>query len=364
MNTRICADLHITKVPDQRKINLVLFIISYMMRPKITEENFQEFFWDYITQNYGHLISDYRNECPYNLDLDNAEMEWKQILTWFSYDRKDHNGITLLDKFVDQYIDDKRLATKILQMTSLFFDTFLITRSADANNIMMLRSITNRKKYAVETVGLNNDIYQKDRYFMGRIHPWHEDGTHKIIGIASVSQGNDDELARKGFITPRLAEQIFKNLEGDSQKRAESIPISSHLKSATLLKNFPAEWINVICISLKINSKLRKREKIKKIAKVLTTPSSLKFLVDGLSEEQKTALKLTLEKGGAIKHSILCKRVGPDDTSLNWEEESDSVVGSLRRLGLLMVGKKIIKNRNYKVAVIPSDVAAQLTRYL
>ena len=105
--------------------------------------------------------------------------------------------MTILDKFVDQYVDDKRLATKILQMTSLFFDTFLITRSANANNIMMLRSITNRKEYAVETVGLNNHIYQKDRYFMGRIHPWREDGTHKIIGIASVSQDRNEELERE-----------------------------------------------------------------------------------------------------------------------------------------------------------------------
>ena len=49
---------------------------------------------------------------------------------------------------------------------------------------------------------------------------------------------------------------------------------------------------------------------------------------------------------------------------MNWEEESDSVVGSLRRLGLLMVGKKRINNREYKVAVIPIDVAVQLTHYL
>ncbi|MCY4491651.1 MAG: hypothetical protein OXC46_09375 [Thaumarchaeota archaeon] len=49
---------------------------------------------------------------------------------------------------------------------------------------------------------------------------------------------------------------------------------------------------------------------------------------------------------------------------MNWEYESNSVVGSLRRLGLLMVGKKRIKNKEYKVAAIPIDVASQLVHYL
>ena len=233
------------------------------MRPKITEENFLEFFWEYVIKNYGQLALNYRDECPYNLDLGNDEMDWKQILTWFSLDRKDHNGMTLLDKFVDLYIDDKRLGTKILQMKSLFYDTFLITRSVDANNIMMLKSTTNGKEYAVEAVGTIIHAYQKGRHFLGRIHPWHEDGTYRLTGIVCVKLSQEDELESKGFITPRIAEQIFQSFQNDYQDRAESITISSSPKSTTLLKNFPAEWVNAICISLKINSELRKKEKIK-----------------------------------------------------------------------------------------------------
>ena len=62
------------------------------------------------------------------------------------------------------------------------------------------------------------------------------------------------------MIMPRIAEQIFKSFEDDYQKRAESITISSNPKSTTLLKNFPAEWVNAICTSLKINSQERKRK--------------------------------------------------------------------------------------------------------
>ena len=334
------------------------------MWPKLTEENFLDVFLAYVSDNYVHHISEIENTCPYDLNLGHDDKVWQQVLVWYSCERKDHNGMTILDKFVNNFVDDERFRKKLLQIKDITYDKFLIRKSPDERNIILATSISDGREYAIEIMGTMQHVYTKDRSFEGRIHPWHNDGTYRTLGLLKVMMGEAEQLEKQGVLTLKNTRKLRWMLFGRYQDQAESIAISSKPKSTTLLKQFPRGWINAICISLKINKKLVKKEKIKKIAEVLTTPSSLKFIVDGLSENQKLALKLTLEKDGTIKHSILCKRVGEDDTDWYWDDVPSSVVGELRRLGLLIVGKKIIKNRNYKVAVIPSDVATQLTRYL
>ncbi len=97
---------------------------------------------------------------------------------------------------------------------------------------------------------------------------------------------------------------------------------------------------------------------------VLTTKNLLEHVVTSLSEHDRIALRFVLKKGGIVKYANLCRRVGRDDTQLSWKEKPTSAVGRLRRHGLLVVGKKRIMTKTYKVAIIPADIVTVLESYM
>lgn len=306
---------------------------------------------------YGPTLINFYNECPYDLDLDNDELAYKQVLTWFAYDRKNAFGKTIIDEFVNKFVDDKKLRSKILQMKNLTYDTFFIQRSADARNMIRVVAESSGKIFEVEIMGNNPDVYKEGRIFTGRIHPWHEDGTYRVTGITKILVSDEDLFRQHDTHDVDL---IFQKMERQFQEKAESITISTTPKAATLLRQLPIEWVDRICDSLYLDMWCVKKEKIKMIVSILTSKNLLEQVVAGLSEDERIALRFVLKKGGSVKHADLCRRVGRDDTQWSWSEKSFSTVGRLRRHGLLVVGKKRIMTKTYKVAAIPADVAMVL----
>lgn len=329
------------------------------MYPKVTEENFLELLGSYAEWKYGQQIEESYRVCPYDLDFENEDLVYKQILTWFILERNNSSGKTVLDEFVDQFVDDKRLASKILQMKSLVYDTFFIIKK-DAAHRILARSETDGKTYTVEILG-EPEKYIEGRYFTGRIHPWHEDGTYRTTGINKIMFSDEEIFERYGIITPKITGMLYDRMMQEFQDKIESITISPRSKVGPLLKKYPIEWVDGICGLLKIDKKnLKKKDKVERIACVLTSRNSLECIVSGLSEDEKIALRFVLKKGGTVRYSDLCSRIGRDDTGMSWDKEPMSTVGKLRRYGLLVVGKTKSGSRTYKSAVIPADVASLL----
>ena len=177
-----------------------------MKYPKITEENFLKVLGEYVEKKYGRVIFDYYDSCPYDMDFDNQIQVYKQVMTWFVYERKNHAGKTILDEFVNRFVDDKKLRAKILQMKNITHDLFVIDKPPDANKVMLITSTTNGKKFTVRIKG-NPKTYAKGRLIDGRIHPWDKDGTYQTEGIfkivipkdkvASVKRGRFAAFLRK-----------------------------------------------------------------------------------------------------------------------------------------------------------------------
>ena len=331
-----------------------------MLPPKITEENFLDLFTDYAQWRYSDTVYDYYDACPYSLDFDSDELVYKQIMTWLMYERKNASGRTELDEFVDEFVDDARLASKILRIKNLVYDTFLIERGADASNRMLIRSASDGRVFTVEIMGSNSSVYSKGSIIIGMIHPWHDDGTYRTTGIFHVMVKNRDQHKDYGAPDPEMFGEIRQMMERNLRRREESFTIPSNPTIGPLLNKFPIDWVNGVCDSLGIDKRRVRKEKIRMIKSMLTSENSLGRIVSGLSEDERIGLRLVFEKGCAAKYSDLCRRVGKDDTGLEWDKMPASVVGRLRRHGLLVVGKKRIMTNTYKTAVIPADVACHL----
>lgn len=86
---------------------------------------------------------------------------------------------------------------------------------------------------------------------------------------------------------------------------------------------------------------VRKTELIEDLAQFLATPSWLERIVEGLSEEERQALRDVLNAGGTLPWEEFTARYGHDlDESPDWNyHEPKTVMGRLRMLGLLSRGR-------------------------
>lgn len=120
-------------------------------------------------------------------------------------------GKIALEEFVDEYVYDKGLASKMLQMKELVHDTFFILKEKYRNNRIVARSESSGKTYVVEVIG-RPEMYAAGRYFTGRIHPWHEDGTYRTIGIVKLKMSNEEAFAKYGLITNDMVYMIHDRM--------------------------------------------------------------------------------------------------------------------------------------------------------
>ena len=170
------------------------------MIPKITEGNFEQHIHDYTVAAYGDTVAEWSGDCPYSLDFGNDLFSYKQFITWFSFKRvRPETGDTILDEFVGRFVDDKKLAARILQIKRLFHDTFHVLETngkkiniiGDNCEIRRYRVITarahgRRKIFSIMATKKTADLYEPGTVFTGLIHPWLENGTHRTCGILSV----------------------------------------------------------------------------------------------------------------------------------------------------------------------------------
>ena len=332
------------------------------MSLQVTHENAVDMAWDYLYAVYGRTILQYRDECPYDLNLDGEALVYRQICVWFMHERNGPTGRTVIDEFVKRFVDDKKLAAKMLRMKDLMHDAFTIMRPPDRDRVLGAVSKSTGRKFRIRVPQTMVEHCGKDRTLTGRIHPWGEDGVYYTVGIMRIEEGMEERLEEHGIITPRITNILLKRIHHRRQDRAESITVTLASRADTLLKKLPSDWINGMCDALKIRGRHTKQEKVSMISAALTSPARLRRIVSGLPGDGTAALRLVLQNGGAMKHSMLCKKVGADDTADTWTRQPESAVGILRRHGLLIVGRQRISVRTYKMAVIPADVRGPLAR--
>ena len=330
-----------------------------MMRPNITEENFLEMIGDYARWRYGDTVWDYYDECPYDLDLVNDDLVYKQILTWLSYEKMDSSGNTLVDEFVEKFVDDKKLKRKILQIKNLTYDAFTIRRAADVNKRMVAMAESDGRMFEIEIIGNQPESYTKDSVFIGRIYPWHSDGTYRITGITTILP--KDMLNKYNITGAGISNEIIQKSKRDLQS-IKSITIPDTPTTKALFKKLPAEWVDEICDSLHIGKRATMNDKIKRITSVLTSADSLTHIISDLAEDERATLKYVLKEDGCVMYEDLCAKKEICDIKLSRDEKS--VTNDLMQYGLLVVGNKKINNRTCKVAVIPTDITAHLKLFL
>jgi hypothetical protein len=112
---------------------------------------------------------------------------------------------------------------------------------------------------------------------------------------------------------------------------------------------------------LLLNKKGKKKEKVKRIVKMLVNAQRLNDLINTLPKDSQKVLLLIKEKGGIVKYREIVKNYS-DDTNLYWEKEPpNSTIGLLRRHGLIIIGRILMDNRFYKVILIPNEILQRLS---
>lgn len=320
-------------------------------RVKVTENNALQRIADYVLWKYGeNEVMKLEDQCTYNLDFDDEEKVYKQILTWLMFERKDpYTGKTSVEEFVEKFVNDNsELAKKILGMRNIITDTFLILENK--NNILFVED-SHRKKFRVQIFPEHSSMYTIGRSVKGRIHPWGD--VYKFAGIIKLMKSKEEILKETGLIMPGL---LMKQYEKKFKEDAESIIINKSSSLQSLLNKLPSEWINALCSRLHIKRFGKKSDKVKKIVTVLLS-THLQEVINTLPKDALEALALIKRNDGVIRYSELVKKCGGDDFGLWWEKNPpNTAIGILRIHGLLIVGKMLKGERLYKTAIIPKEI--------
>lgn len=324
---------------------------------RVTEDNILQLLADYTRWKYEDEVLRSIDECPYDLDLTDEELVYKQVLTWFMLERiNPATGKSVLEEFIEQFIKrDDSLANKVRGLGHLMAGTFVIL-SREGNIIALeCESPSSSQRFTVWVVPEHAENYIPGRRVKGRIYRWGD--VYRFAGITKIEKSDEEIFRETGIIMPSV---MMKWYEDRFLKQAESILVNNRSSLSSLLNKLPWTWINGICSSLKVSKRGNKRGKVKRIVAILNSPH-LKDIVYALPEDARNTLVFVMWKGGMIRYSELVKKFD-DDTGMWWEENPpSSAVGILRRHGLLVVGRTPRGDRFYKVAVIPKEIMQQLS---
>lgn len=321
---------------------------------RLDEDNFLQALVDWAQSTYDDELNLHGGEYPHMAAFDTEEQLVKQTLTWFVLEwTNPRTNITLLEEFVDRFVKDPALAAKVSQFGRAFYGTFRITQRVADCTYVVVDQIT-KKRYRVK---LRTPIPSRaDLTFNGYIHPWEADGTHRATGILTFR-----EASPTPFITPDMQEDLFRMMMKEKQDKFESVPVSATTKLSTYLKNQPIELVNAVSGFLNV-SEGRKREKISGIRAALSGDGGARVLESLPKKELACLLYVYQSSQNAAKHGGLERRFGDDDFDPYGPGRARSVIGRLREKGLLIVGRRTMGDKRYKVAVAPAELGAALDK--
>ena len=328
----------------------LLSTIHIMPDPIIDLEDMQRSLVGYAEWKYSDVIENSYQECPYEMRF-SSDMQYKQVMTWIMQEWRNEEGITVLEEFVNKFVDDEDLRKMLLRMKDPIRDTFKILKKPDSKKRMKVESQSDGKRFTVEFMGANPDNYTAGSIFTGTIHPWYDNGIHRACGILLLMSKREG-IGDPSGLAPHEIRQMIKDFLNEN---VESIVIEPKAMTYDLFVKLPINWLSRICCELGTDSHGEKEEKIRRIAGVILPRESLRRIIKALDEDEEAALEFIRKKGGSATYASLCKKFGDDDTPF-CSESPTSPIEALRRKGLIIVGMQKRSRRMYKVAAIPADV--------
>jgi hypothetical protein len=316
----------------------------------IDEENVNQAIFDYAEKKYGkrseEMFSKYIDEFP-EKDLDLPEELWSNnFLAWLFFEKVlPETGMTIAEEFAkDSHDLSPEMKENVLQMKNIIRSKFIVISKKDL--FLNMKDMKTKKVYKVKLpapspVSPNNMI-------TGRIHPF---GDHYCF--SSVFQISTFPL----LLDPDILMSAYEN---DGLKKIESMPLRKGSSLQSIMNKYPAHWIDWMCKHYGLKERL-KTEKVRAIENKIV--NDLPQIVSKLPEKSKDALAFCIREGGFVKYGQL--KDFDDDMDFFWKEGKIlSTIGLLRQKGLLVVGKMVYGERQFKVAFIPVEIRDSLRSVL
>ncbi|QXJ35327.1 hypothetical protein [Saccharolobus shibatae] len=309
------------------------------MRKDEIEEIFKEFF------RSDFSLKQYTDANGFYLDF----------LIWYGlYYRNPKTNMTILEEVLQKF--DEETIDKVKNMKIISGDF----------SIRDLQKINN--EYFVEL--FNKDIGEflvkvdpstwksikevKNTHVL-RCHIIYYGGKYYLFGVVEYIP----ILNENGFLTPAFIDKAMERIDNMRLKEIESANVTERTTLKQCLAKYPATWINEICDALNIKGRVKK-EKIDKIAEVYLKETEK--ILEKLPDEALEILRVVLNKGGVIKYGELSRKF-MDDTTYFYHNNK-TPLGILRFYCIIFVGKMNIRGKNYRVAIIPSDLREKLKEYI
>jgi len=308
----------------------------------IDEENLNQTIFEYADEKYGEqskiLFQKYIDEFP-EKDLEMPNETWhNNFLAWLLFEKVlPETGMTIAEEFVDNTPDlSPEMKEKVLQIKYIIRSKFIVISKKGL--ILKIKDMKTKDVYNVKLCSTHP--VSPNTLIEGRIHPFGE--YYRFAGVFQMS------------ISPLILDPdvLFGAHEKNELKRFESILLRRSSSLQTILNKYPHHWIDWMCKDYGLNERLKK-EKVREIKHKIV--NDLPQIVSNLPDKSKEVLVFCSKQGGVVKYGQL--KNYDDDMDFFWNDKNTpSTIGLLRQKGLMIVGKMVFGERQFKVAFIPIEI--------
>lgn len=316
----------------------------------IDEENVNQAIFEYAGKKYGkqsqELFQGYIDEFP-EKDVELPDETWlNNFLAWLFFEKVlPQTGMTIAEEFVKNTTElSPEMKEKVLRMKTIIRSKFLVISKKDL--FFKVKDMNSGDVYNVKLGNASHVV--PNAVITGRIHPF---GDHyRFAGVFLISTS-------PFILDPDILMSAYEN---DGLKKIESIPLRRSSSLQSILNKYPAHWIDWMSKHYGLKERLKK-EKIQRIETKIV--NDLLQIVLKLPEKSKEALAFCINQGGVVKYGQL--KEYDDDMDFFWKEEKPvSTIGMLRQKGLMVVGKMVFGDRQFRVAFIPVEIREGLKSVL
>jgi hypothetical protein len=299
--------------------------------------------FNYATEKYSHraeeLFNKYVDEFP-EKEWDLPDESWgNNYLSWLFFEKPlPETGMTIAEEFAEESKEiTPEMKKNIQTMRNMIRSEFVVL--SVKKQIVKLKDTLDGTIYTVK-MDKDSERVSPNMLIVGRIYPFGK--YYRTTGVFLIKTS-------PLILDPGVLMHAF---EDDQIKRFEEIQLRKSSTFQSVMKKFPAPWIDWMSDHYHVDQNLKK-DKIKDIERKLL--SDLPLIVEQLSDEAKEILQYCMENNGVVKYGKLKKY--DDAFSFFWNEEPiESPIGELRQKALLFVGKMRFNERNYKIAFIPKEI--------
>ena len=304
--------------------------------------------------NYRDELKKHAAEYPEEgrVPLKKQKQAKKQVQTWFMLEWiNPRTGTTIVAEVIKKYVKDPSLRAKVSKYNHIFYSTFIATRHV-SDYVLVVAELGTFKQYRVR---FRNKLpnYSNTLVVSGYIHPWEADGTHAAAGIVGFQ---DIDIEKD--MPPEVEVLLFGRTLKEQQEGVNNVKLPNRL--VTYLRSQPIEFVNSISDFLNISGGT-KEGRIRAIESAISARGA--DILGSLSEEERSCLLYVYGSDGrAVKYKLLQNRFSADDYGQYAPQPSRSTIGRLREKGMLLVGKKFINGKQYRVAAVPEEILPALDR--